>query len=245
MAFKQDDPRYYLELDRLYEQNNEALDKRLELFSEHQDVVEVRNDSYTRHIEVLILNGQYEKALMLLTKHTFLRQEGVVNLHDLFVDAHLLKGRELLQEGKAELALGHFLQADTYPENQMIGRISDYQKEAQIYYFTALAYRALNKEKEAKDYFKKASEQDLSNSEYLFYKSMALRELGFNKEADRSMHKLLQDAQKALENAGDADFFAKFGERRNMDERRAQAYFEMALAYKAAGQEELAQEKLV
>lgn len=244
MAVKQDDPRYYLELDRLYEQNNEALDKRLDLFLAHQDVVRERNDTYIRNIEVLILNGQYEQALSLLTNHTFLRQEGVVHLHDLFVDAHLLKGRDLLQEGKAELALDHFLQADSYPENQMIGRISDYKKEAQIYYFTALAYQGQKKEKEAKDYFNKASEQDLSSSEYLFYKSMAQRELGLNKEADRSMHKLLQDAQKALENAGDADFFAKFGERRSMDERRAQAYFEMALAYTASGQSELAQEHI-
>jgi len=242
MAAKQDDPRYYLELDRLYEQNNEALDRRLELFSAHQDVVEVRNDSYTRHIEVLLLNEQYNKALDLLTRHTFLRQEGVVNLHDLFVDANLLLGRELLREGKADQALVHFLQADTYPENQMIGRISNYQKEAQIYYYTALACQALKKGKEANDYFIKSSEQDLSNSEYLFYKSMAQRELGLNKEADRSMHKLLQNAQKTLENAGDADFFAKFGEKRSLDERRAQAFFEMALAYTASGQTQLAQE---
>ncbi|MCK5066786.1 MAG: DUF5107 domain-containing protein, partial [Bacteroidales bacterium] len=92
MAINQDDPRYFYELDVLYELNNEALELRLNLFSANPGVVRERNDSYLREIEVLLLNGKYDQAISRLTDHTFLRQEGVVRLHDLFVDAHLLKG---------------------------------------------------------------------------------------------------------------------------------------------------------
>lgn len=235
VELKADDPRYYYELDLLYEMNNEPLDKRLLLFSSNPGVVRERNDSYLREIEVLILNSECDSAIARLTEHTFLRQEGVVNLHDLFVDAHLLKGWELLQSEESEQALAHFLLADTYPPNQRIGRLSAYQKEAQIYYFTALAYQAINQKSKAKEYFKKAVDTPAGKSEYLYYRAMSQLELGEESEGMASAEALIRSGEEALGERGEADFFAKFGEKAGVNERKAMAFYHMALGYLATG----------
>jgi len=239
---KKDDPRYYYELDVLYEMNNASLERRFQLFSSNPEVVRERNDSYVREIEVLLLNGMYDHAIYRLTSHTFIRQEGVVNLHNLFVDAMLLKGREFLLSGNDSLALEQFLLADTYPSNQRIGRISVYPKEAQIYYFTGLAYKQLNEKGKAKSYFKKAVRTQVGTSEYLYYKAMSQVELGDETEALETSGQLIRNGEEALERAGDADFFAKFGEEAGLITRKATAYYHMALGYLAAGDNANAQE---
>jgi len=235
VRLKENDPRYYYELDVLYEMNNEALQRRLDLFSSNPDVVRERNDSYLREIQVLILNGRYDQAISRLTTHTFLRQEGLVNLHNLFVDALLLKGREYLLSEEYDLALELFLLADTYPSNQRIGRISAYQKEAQIYYFTGLAYKYSGQKGKAKNYFKKALDTPAGDSEYLFYLALAQKELGQEDEAKASTEKLIHAGKEALKSTGETDFFAKFGEKSGVDSRKAYAHYLLALGYLAAG----------
>jgi tetratricopeptide (TPR) repeat protein len=230
-----DEPRYYLELDQLYELNNESLEKRYDLFSTHHSVVEQREDSYLREIEVMLLNGAGDRALGSLTEHTFLRQEGVVHLHDLFADAHLLKGLELLQSGDNETALEHFLKADTYPANQMVGRISNYRKEAQIFYYTGLACLETDQKSLAEDFFRKAAEVQTGRSEFLYYRALAQNELGLRKESQASSRELIRSGQEALDQTGEKDYFAKFGEKAGVNERRANAYYLMALGYLASG----------
>ena len=242
VSLKGDDPRYYYELDVLYEMNNEALALRNALFLNNDGVVREREDSYLREIEVLILNGESDSALNSLTEHTFLRQEGVVHLHDLFVDAQLLKGWEELQSGNAEKALEHFLLADTYPPNQRIGRITGYQKEAQIYYFTGLTYLEMKENGNAKSFFRKAADSPVGNSEYLYYKALSQKELGQENEALASTEELIQVGEAALRNVGEADFFAKFGEKAGVNARRANAHYHKALGYQAKGDSERAQE---
>jgi len=244
MALDGNDPRRYYELDVLYEMNNQSPEQRLQLFASHPGVVRDRNDSYLREIEVLLLNGSYDAAISRLTDHDFLRQEGVVRLHDHFVDAHLLKGRELLLQGKADKALEHFLLADTYPENQNIGRISNYSKEAQIYYFTGLAFLAKEEENKARTYFQKAMEVPAGNSEYLYYQALSQQELGLENEARETSAKLLSRGKEALENAGETDFFAKFGEGSRRNQRLAHAHYVMALGHLSSGNEEQAKQAL-
>lgn len=245
VVLNSEEPRYYLELDMLYELNNETPTKRYDLFSTHHDVVQEREDSYLREIEVLLLNGETDSVLSRMNEHTFLRQEGVVHLHDLFVDAHLLKGWELLQSGDNQKALDHFLQADTYPPNQMIGRISGYRKEAQIYYLTGLACLELKQKSKAKSFFRKAADTPVGTSEFLYYRALAQHELGLQEESTKSSDELVKAGQEALERAGEADYFAKFGEKARAEERRANAYYYMALGYRASGEDQKAQESFL
>jgi len=234
--------RYYYELDLLYEKYNTDLAKRYQMLTENHETVIYRDDAYVREIEVLLLNKQYDKAIEHLSSHTFQRQEGVVNLHGLFVDAHILKGRELLTDGLYDQALEQFFQADTYPENHMIGRISTYPKEAQIYYFTGMAYQGLKKNSYATRFFAEAVQVPVGDSENLYYRSLAGGELNDRIAAEGAANRLLKVGGDALNSAGEADFFAKFGEGLSVNERKANAYYKMALGYKASGQSEKAAE---
>jgi len=242
VRLKQDDPRYYYELDVLYEMNNEALEQRYELFADNPEAVKKRDDAYLREIKVLILNGQYDTAITYLDDHTFIRQEGLVGLHDLYVDAQLLKGREFLLSGNYNKALEHFLLANSYPSNQRIGRISNYPKEAQIFYFTGLAYLELNEKNQAKRFFRKALDIQVGQSEYLYYRALSQNELGQAEEAQATAQQLIQVGKEALENLGETDFFTKFGEKAGMEARKATAHYHMALGYMASGEAEKAQE---
>jgi tetratricopeptide (TPR) repeat protein len=241
LSRKNNDPRYYYELDVLYELNNETPEKRLELFEDHFAVVKEREDSYLREIEVLILNGRYDTALSHLSEHNFIRQEGVTRMHDLFVDAQLLRGREYLQSGDYNRALEHFQLADTYPPNQGIGRLSKYPKEAQIFYFTGLAYKGLEDKSNARSFFKKSADTPVGQSEYLYYRGLSLRELNQKEEALGFAQQLIRTGEEALEKAGEADFFAKFGEQAGENTRKAEAHYLLALGYLATGQNARAQ----
>jgi tetratricopeptide (TPR) repeat protein len=237
-----EDPRYYYELDVLYELHNVSPEKRLALFSEHPGVSRGREDAFLRKIEVLILNGLLDTALSHLSEHHFIRQEGVTRMHDLFVDAQLLKGRELLQSGDYAGALEHFLLADTYPSNQGIGRISNYRKEAQIYFFTGLAYQGLEEKSKARSFFKKATETPVGQSEYLYYRGLAQKELNQEEEARASARQLNQAGEEALEKASDPDFFAKFGERTGVDSQTARAWYLIALGHRLSCEDSRAKE---
>jgi Tfp pilus assembly protein PilF len=52
----------------------------------------------------------------------------------------------------------------------------------------------------------------------------------------------LKAGEDALGTAGKADFFAKFGEGESMNERKASAYYKMALGYLASGESAKAEE---
>ena len=140
------------------------------------------------------------------------------------------------------MALAHFLLADTYPSNQGIGRLSNYQKEAQIFYFTGLAHLGLKDINTAKSFFRKAAGIPVGNSEYLYYRALAQQELGQDEEAMASAQQLIQAGGEALEKARATDFFAKFGEKEGLDSRKAASHYLMALGYHASGDDEKAQE---
>jgi tetratricopeptide (TPR) repeat protein len=192
------DPRRIYELDVLYEMNNQALEHRLQLFTSNPGVVRERNDSYLREIEVLLLNGKYDTAISRLTDHTFLRQEGVVRLHDYFVDAHLLKGRELLQLGRPARPWNTFSRQIPTPPTRISEAFPTISKEAQIYYFTGLAWLANQEEDKARSYFQKALEVPVGRSEYLYYRALAQKELGRDEEALESSASLLDLGEEAL-----------------------------------------------
>jgi tetratricopeptide (TPR) repeat protein len=236
--------RYFYELDVLYENGNAELERRYEMLTPNHGTVVIRDDALLREIEVLILNREYDSAIRYLDEYTFQRQEGVVNLHDLFVDVHLLKGRELLLEALFDQALEHFLRADTYPENHMIGRIPDYSKEAKIFYLTGLAYQGMNDNESAEAFFSKAASVPVGNSEYLFDQALTFKKLGEKGKTDELSMRLLEIGQSALEDAGRADFFAKFGEGETLSERKALAHYFMALGYLGSGQKGKAEEAL-
>ncbi|UCC23618.1 MAG: DUF5107 domain-containing protein, partial [Planctomycetota bacterium] len=88
------DPRLYAELDVLYELEGTSPQKRLALLEKNHNTVIQRDDSLLRKIMLLVQVGRYDDAIQFLTNHHFHTREGGGQVHDVYVDAYLLRGAE-------------------------------------------------------------------------------------------------------------------------------------------------------
>lgn len=232
------DPRLYLETDLLYELGNVAPERRLALLEQNHDVVKTRNESFAREIAVLVLNGKYDKAIDYLTNNFFHIREGGGEIHDVYVDAHLLKGLECMKVKEYSQALDHFQKASEYPENLSVGRPGNDPRAPQVAYHTGAAYEAPGNTERAKEFFKAAADQEsgFRRTEAQFYQALSRQKLGDHDAADRAFARLIERGKRDLEQGDSADFFAKFGEEETKQARKASAHFTIALGLLGKGQ---------
>lgn len=231
------EPRLYDELDLLYEAGKVSPDKRLDLLVKNHETVKKRDDALSREIGLLVQLGEYDRALDLLESHHFHVWEGGGRIHNVFVDAHVLRGLERYSSSDYRDALKSFLSALEYPENLEVGKPVRGGGEPRVQYFIGTAYEALGEKTRAREYFEKAVAPKRGWSELSFYQGMSYRKLGQKEESERVFQGLMRFAQKTLEATSEMDFFAKFGERQSASNRRAQAHYLLALSY--LGKEEM------
>ncbi|MFC2123166.1 DUF5107 domain-containing protein [Bacteroidota bacterium] len=229
------DPIYYYELDKLYEQNGTQLAKRYDLLTGNHKYLSKRKDALLQEIKVLILHGDLDKAMDYLTDNFFPRQEGVDQLHDIYVDTWLLKGIDAMNEKDYASALKSFQNADSYPENHQIGRDDDYERNAQIFYYQGLAIEKDGGKKEASVIFEKAVEVKTISPEYAYYSAIALEKLGKKTESEQKLDELLKTGEKLSSGEIDVDFFSKFGEGQSENFLKADGNYLMGLAYLGRG----------
>ncbi len=236
------DPRLYVELDSLYEAGNASLGKRLALFENNHETVRQRNDSFLREITVLVLVGRYDEALDFLANNQFHVREGGGEIHDVYVDGHLLRGLRYLKQDKPKDALTDFRAASEYPENLSVGRPKNDSRAAQVAYNTGMAYEALSDSAKAKEYYKKAADQKGAGSwsEARFYQGLSLVKLGQKSRADEIFDDLINTGRRRLSEKATEDFFAKFGEGQTAAARQASARYTLGLGYRGKGQNEQA-----
>lgn len=225
------DPVYYYELDRLYELNGTPPAVRLKQLEPNHAVVARRNDALLREIMVLNLTGGYEKAVQYLSEHHFHIREGDMKIRDINVNAHLLLGLSSMDQGKYQQALDQFLLANTFPDNQQVGRSIRDHRVPQIYYYAARAHQAMGNKKDARHYFEKCAAEEAMASPFQYYRGLALLELGEQKKAEQVFRKLIERGEKKLQEEVDADVFAKFGEKESLSARQSQAHLEAGLGY--------------
>lgn len=231
------DPRLFLELDRLYEVSNTAPAERLAVLEPNHEVVVGRQDSFQREIMVLILTGKYQTAIDYLENNFFHPEEGRNDIHNIFVDVHLLEGLRLLKAGQPQEALTHFLRADEYPEHLSVGRPKNDPRLTQVAYFTGNAYAALGDTEKAKEFYQKAADQkEAGRSEGRFYQAMSLKALGMAEESRKIFDDLVATGRRQLEEGESADFFAKFGEQKTRRAKAASAHFVLGLGRLGQGQ---------
>ncbi len=237
------EPRLYYELDLLYEAEGESPGKRLSLLIENHDVVKTRDDALSREIVLLVQTGDYDRALELLESHHFHVWEGGGQIHDVYVDAHLLRGQKKISEREYKSALEDYLQALAYPENLEVGKPVRGGQEARGFYFVGMAYETLGEKEKAKEYYEKAIGEERGLSELSFYRGMSHRKLGQNGDAGRIFSELMKFAKDRLEKVEERDFFAKFGEKQSAEARRAQAHYLLGLSYLGLGDREQARKE--
>jgi tetratricopeptide (TPR) repeat protein len=236
------DPRLYVELDRLYEVGNAPLDKRLALLENNRDTVVTRNDSFLRQITVQVLAGRYDEAIDSLANNHFHVREGGGEIHDVYVDAHLLRGLRQLKNNKPNEALADFNAASEYPENLSVGRPDNDRLAPQVAYYIGTAHEALGDAEKAAEFYEKAADQKGTTgwTETRFYQGLCLSKLGKQSAAEKIFEELIETAKRRLSEEADVDFFAKFGERQTPEAREASAHYTLGLGYLGKGQLDMA-----
>ena len=246
------DPRALFELDELYERAGRPASERLAVLEKHQGAVSQRDDALSREIELLVLVGQYDRALELLANRHFRKWEGVGSVHSSYVSAHLLRGHAHFQAKRFDQALEDSQRALEFPPALESAKGYRDGSLARPYYYVGRAHAALGQKAEAAECWRKSiagaeealelrkpSMQDWAS--ILYYKGLSLAELGRKSEAKKIFTALVRTGKENQRQAAAVDYFAKFGERGSREAGLAQAHYLTGLGHLAMGKNREAQ----
>ncbi|UCG55684.1 MAG: DUF5107 domain-containing protein [Phycisphaerales bacterium] len=237
------DPRLLVELDELYETGNVSLQKRVALLEGNHETAVKRNDSFLREITVLVIAGRYDKALDFLHNNHFHVREGGGEIHDVYVDGHLLRGIQRLSDDSAKEALADFQAASEYPENLSVGRPSRDRRAPEVAYYIGSAFEALGQTEKAAQFYERAADQEGTRrwSATRFYQGLALKKLGKDADAGEAFDALIEEGQRRLSEEAEVDVFAKFGQQQTAQAREAASHYTLGLGYLGKGLHDKAQ----
>jgi tetratricopeptide (TPR) repeat protein len=229
-----DDPRLYYELDLLNEAAGLGPAERLAVLEQAGEVVLDHNDALGRQVVLLTQLGRYDEAIELMTRHHFRRWEGLGNIHTTYVDAHLLRARQHLSNGRYGDAIRDYESALEYPANLEVAEPYAGGRECQIYYLMGDAYAVTGDTAEALRHYELAAtaKRPSGRSVLDYYEGMALRRLGRQKQAHWLFDALSEHARNrltSLQAGSSLEFFTKFGSRRSLNEQRGAAYYLLGL----------------
>jgi tetratricopeptide (TPR) repeat protein len=235
LALNPADARVLYELDALSEQGGVSAAKRLARLESHQKTVLDRDDALQQQLVLYVQLGQYDKAIEILGSRHFHVWEGGGDIHDVYIDAHLLRGQQRMKNRLYREALRDFEAALDYPENLEVGRPLTAQRDAEIYYLIGTAHVALGNSAQAKTYFHRSVAETPDVREVRYYQGLAYRMLGRESKAAEIFRALLAAGEKELGAVSELDYFAKFGEKRATVARVAHARYLMGLGLLGGG----------
>ena len=241
------DPRVLLELDRLYEQSGKPAKERLGILEKHRATVLRHDDALIRLLLLYNETGAYDKGIKILDTRHFHVWEGGGQVHSVYVDAHLLKGLQFLQEKRYAPAVKEFEKADLYPENLETGRPAGGGHSAKGFYYMGEACKRAGNSEKANECFETAAQATGSRrrnalSEDIYFSTLALRELGRTAEAADLLLTLKNGVAQQLNSQVLIDEYSKFGEDGSRSERLANLHYLNALVYLAEGNKPKAKE---
>jgi tetratricopeptide (TPR) repeat protein len=209
-------PKHFAELDELYEAAGVAPEKRLALLEKNQEVVERRDDSLAHEIGLLVSLGKYDEAIQRLTGREFAVWEGAnLNVADNWTDAHILRGRKLLEAKHPKEALAEFQTALEIPANLPSEGVDVSAREPEADYWMGNATSALGDKARATKYWQKSVDVKMGpQREYrrrrgglslrdlqAYYQALALRKLGQADKATALLRQLVDKANQTLQGA--------------------------------------------
>lgn len=243
VAYDSTDPRLFFEMDVLAEEACVPPEVRLKVLRKHHDVVKNHNDPLSREVVLLVQLGFFDEAIEYLTTHHFRRWEGVGNVHGTFVNAHLLRGLDHLEAKRFDEAVRDFETALSWPENLEVPERYHGGRACQVNYWIGLTHEMRGHKERARKFYDKAAHGENApsgRSAWGYYRGLALRGIGHNKEADGLFDELIRTGDRALEGKDGVSFFAKFGEKTRERNRLANAHYLMGLGFLGKGEEERA-----
>ncbi|MBX2816361.1 MAG: DUF5107 domain-containing protein [Saprospiraceae bacterium] len=238
IALDPDDPKLFFELDKIYEKNGTNIKTRLSLLEDNHQTVYGRPDATLQKVKVLLLNSQPDNALTLLQERFFPRQEGVEDLHDIYVDACLVAALQAMAKDEQTIAKKYLDLAKIYPKNHQIAEDPDEDRNIQIRWYLS----ALKNHRDA-HHLEDIIHYQTRDPMLKYYQALALKRLGkdgqalaLSKEIEQSAERLLQDEE--------LDFFSIFGEHQSQSFRDAKGLHFQALSHLLHGKSAMAAELL-
>lgn len=205
------DPLIYAELDRLCEKARIPVKECLSRLEAGLGTVMRYDDAVMRLLSLYVADGQLDKALKILDTRHFHVWEGGGEVHNVYVNTHLLKGVKLLEGRHYGAALREFDLARAYPSNLEVAPSPSTGYEAKIDYLSGLALESMGKQGKARESFLKSASSEVAagGSDLIYYKILSLRKLGESQKATQA----LSDFRAAVSGLSSAsvDTYAKFG----------------------------------
>ena len=234
-----DNPRVFVEIDRLYQKKGIPAKERLALMQKHLNTVMKHDDAVIRLAGLYNETDDFDKAIKILDTRHFHVWEGSGQVHEIFVDAHLLKGLSLANRKRHDAAIQEYAKADTYPANLEIGRPDNGGQYTKIYYFMGIAYAAKGDKAKAKECFDKAVVEPRGRSRVItereLFRAMAYQELGEKEKADELIEAGKKYVEEQLSSKSLIDIYSKFGEDGTQSQLLAQLFYLNGLAFRAQG----------
>jgi len=235
LACNQEEPRLFYELDVAYEAEGVLPGKRLELLQKNHSTLLERYDALTREILLLVQLGYYDKAIDLMSNYHFHKWEGFGVIHNLYVDAYLLRGQQKYKARNYTAALADFKKALEYPVNLEVGKPYRDEGSWRVHYFIGSAYEAMGEKAKSVEQFKKVLPDRASASEILYYQGLAYRKLGNEEEAEKIFEHLIAYGRERLSGRTESSVFAKFGEKQFSKFLQSEAHYLIGLGYLGKG----------
>ncbi|HKT11890.1 MAG TPA: DUF5107 domain-containing protein [Terriglobia bacterium] len=236
---------YRYELDVLYEEGNVSPQKRLASLDVGQAGVARRSDALMQEIRVNVLLGRYDRAIELLKGHEFHNWEGEGDIHDVYMDAYLLRGNREFRESKYQEALQDYKASLLYPTNLEVGQPYRQARLAQVDYLMGVVEEKLGNSTRSQELFNEAlaSDSRFMDPEMEYYQGLAALKLGRSAKAQQLFDSLIARGEKMSAGNADSGFFEKFGNGRSERHLMADAHFLIGLGNLGKGQTEKAREE--
>lgn len=219
-AFRLDDTdaRVLMELDQLYKKNGKSAQVRLELLSNHMDLVEWRDDLLTEYITLLNTMKKYDDAYTCMMSHNFHPWEGGEGkITAQYVFSLTAMAKRKIDKGNDVKAIEFLKKTAEYPHNLGEGKLYGAQENLQNY-LLGIAYEKRNETDLAQAYFEKAAAGISEPQSAMFYydqppetifcQGIALQKLGREKEAEKRFNKLIAYADEHMNDHVRIDYFA-------------------------------------
>jgi tetratricopeptide (TPR) repeat protein len=221
-----DDFRLYASLDQIYAQLG-ATEKREGLLAGAPAGVLDRDTVRVRRVLLLIEQHQFDRALEILSGHNFKPWEAGQIFREMFVLAHLEKGRAALATKDYSAAEQAFRKALEYPVNLGVGK-PDEPKDEAAHYWLGEALSARGKQTEARDEWQLSLQQSGSEGMAAYYHALNLHRLGEDDQAQRAMKALAEGPSQGRASARDY-YLAGLAERFLGNEDQARSHLRRAI----------------
>lgn len=219
-AFRLDDTdaRVLMELDQIYKKNGKSAQVRLELLSNHMDLVEWRDDLLTEYITLLNTIKKYDDAYTCMMSHNFHPWEGGEGkITAQYVFSLTAMAKKEMDKGNDVKAIEFLKKTAEYPHNLGEDKLYGAQENLQNY-LLGIAYEKRNETDLAQAYFEKAAAGISEPQSAMFYydqppetifcQGIALQKLGREKEAEKRFDKLIAYADEHMNDHVRIDYFA-------------------------------------